>query len=162
MVMKMLRNDYGMIILACCLQFHMVSVVVGWWLMVDSLYLKSLCLWTSYTDEASYSGTGYSGDTSEGGSGRGYTGSGGGVHGGERYSDGGSYDGYSGDDREAYGEYKGVYDRQKMTFARFFKFTCNFNDNISNYPLPIFFQEMFSYIRNGSYLSLHLTKIGSG
>ncbi len=107
MVVEMLRIGYGMVFWSCCCSFIWVSVVVGWWLIVYSLYLKSLCLWTSYTVDGSYSGRGYSdqslsggysGDSSEGGSGRGYSVSGGGVDGGERYTDGGSHDGCSKDD----------------------------------------------------------------
>ncbi len=106
MVMEMLWNNYAMIIWTCCCCFIWLPVVVGWSVMVCSLYLKSLCLEISYTVEGSYSGGGYTGqssyggysrDSAEGGSGRGYSGSGGG-YGGERYTDDDSYGGYSVDD----------------------------------------------------------------
>ncbi len=90
-MMKMMWNDYGMIILICCCRLIWVPVVVS------LCSFKSLCLqtlWTSKGDnvEGSYSGEGYSG-----GSGGVY--SGGDGHGGSAYTGGdGLYsEGYTGD-----------------------------------------------------------------
>ncbi len=107
MVMKMLRNGYGMIMWSCYCSLW-VPVVVRWWVLVCCLYLKSLCLETSYTVEGSYSGGGHGGQSSYGG----YSGDSGeadrvvgysGVLDGGRYTDGGLYGGYSGGDRYSYG-----------------------------------------------------------
>ncbi len=111
-MMKMLWNDYGMIILICCCSLMWVPVVVRWLVMVYSLNsFKSLCLmtlWIYKRDkvEGSYSGEGYSD-----GSGGVY--SGGGSHSGSVYTGGdglcdggytgdGSYDGYSEHDGQRY------------------------------------------------------------
>ncbi len=111
MVMKMLWNGHGLIISQYCCSFIMVSVVIGWCVMVDWLYL-GLCMVTLWTYKGETAKGLYSGvDSSAGSYGR-YSG-GSGHDGGECTGDDSSCTGgkHTGDDGSLYGGLYGGYSK---------------------------------------------------
>ncbi len=108
-----MMNGYGMIFYPWCCEFIWVLALLGCWVMVYSLWFKSLCLdalWTYKKETVEDTGREHTGESSyggySGGSGGGYT-AGDGTDGcvytradglsSERYSGDGDGQGYSGD-----------------------------------------------------------------